>query len=104
MAARNNKRKRTDDEEEEILHQDYERIMSKPANLEFGAHYLFNSLLCDLITSQCFQAHFEARHTSEPEKELNLADTDVGITDKLVTCINCTKVVSAVKFASHLGN
>lgn len=106
MASQNNKRKRTDEEEEEALINDFERLMSKPANVEFAANYLFDSLLNEAITNVSFKAHFEEKHAPKPpeiEKELNLTDTENEITDKLVTCLNCTKVVSAVKFASHLG-
>lgn len=106
MGSRSIKRKRTEEEEEETLISDYERIMSKPVNVEFASNYIFDSLVLDIITNVSFRAHFEAKHVSKPpknEKELNLTDTETEIEHKLVNCLNCNKVVAAVKFASHLG-
>jgi phage FluMu protein Com len=102
MASRSNKRKRTDEEKEETLIEDYERLMSKPANVDYAANYLFDTFLNDIITNLSFRAHFEEKNTPS-EKELDLTDMENEITDILVTCLNCNKVVSSAKFASHLG-
>lgn len=106
MASRNNKRKRSDEEEEEALIHDFERLMSKPINVDFAAIYLFDSFIHEIITNISFRSHFEARHgpkTLINTKDLHLPDTVNEIVEKLVTCLNCNKVVAAAKFASHLG-
>jgi hypothetical protein len=108
-------RQRLEEFEEETLAQDYEKLITNPSNLNFAVQYLYDSLVEDTIMTMCFRAHFESKH---PEAFENVesdsakgggSDHSSGNNNsgnnKMVNikCLNCAKVVSTNKFASHLG-
>lgn len=107
-------RQRLEEYEEETLKQDYEKLITNPSNLNFAIQYLYDSLVEDTIMTMCFRAHFESKHTEAFENVESDSNKSAGSdhcsgnnggNSKTVNikCLNCAKVVSTNKFASHLG-
>ncbi|KAL7012850.1 hypothetical protein ACKWTF_015077 [Chironomus riparius] len=101
-------------ESETELVQDYQKTMSNPANVSYATQYLYDQLVDDVILQIVFRSHFESKHpeiynsdSQDDKKGSSHSEYNSGSSgNKLFNCkcLNCEKVVSANKFASHLEN
>lgn len=107
MEACAKKRKYSIETDSDELNHDYEQPVEEVEEPEETFEEFLETVMNELIFDSALKAHFEAKHMAdeddENEPEPVLEIPRIKQFNQNVTCSNCSALVSAVRFAMHLG-